>query len=793
MIQLRYYQQEALDAIYKYYSEGNTGNCLVGLPTGTGKSILPAAFIQGVMKQWPNTRFLMITHVKELISQNANELLELWPEAPLGIYSSGLKLKQTAQPIIFGGVQSMIKHPQLFGHRDIAFVDEAHLVSAEESSQYQTFFAFMKLINPNLKIIGMSATLYRMGMGMITENGLFTDIVYDKTSLEGFNELLAAGYMAPLIPLRTKTELDVSDVSIQKGEFAATQLQGAVDKAPITFKALQELVHAGQNRKSWLIFASGIEHAEHIAEQLGAFGIDCAPVHSKRPIDYNDAAIKAFKSNELRAIVNYGKLTTGFNHPEIDLIGMLRPTLSVPLWVQMLGRGTRPANGKENCIAKGSLILTNNGLIPIEKISINDKIWDGETYVFHSGVICQGYKEVIEYNGLVATMDHKVATREGWQTFGKCSKERIAIKVTGNGRKPIRETENLFRANNTEKTFIHRNTMHKMLSNSIQRIYQRYKLQSWLSSLWQLSCLASSAQMVAIQMHSGKRSLYKSEQPSLFRLWGERNKIQLFKSNSNGYLGNAKSWIRERVRDRSNRKQWTLRSWKFKIFNTNRKYEQSQNISQNTRSLSTRLVFDILNCGPNNRFTVNGLLVHNCLTLDFARNTPRLGPINDPQIPKMKKGEAGDMPVKICENCGAYNHTKVRFCCNCGEEFSFQMKLVSKPGTEELIRAAAVEQTPIIETFNVLGAHYEKHNAASGKPTLKVTYYTTGLPFKEFICLEHSGLAGKMARDWWRKRHKLEPPSTVDEALIHMAQLRCPRFIRVHVNKKYPEILSAEF
>jgi DNA repair protein RadD len=335
--------------------------------------------------------------------------------------------------------------------------------------------------------------------------------------------------MAPLIPLRTKTELDVSDVSIQKGEFVATQLQGAVDKAHITYKALQELVHAGNNRKSWLIFASGIEHAEHIAEQLGAFGVDCAPVHSKRPSEYNDAAIRAFKSNSLRAIVNYGKLTTGFNHPEIDLIGMLRPTLSVPLWVQMLGRGTRPAK-------------------------------------------------------------------------------------------------------------------------------------------------------------------------------------------------------------------------------------------------------------------------KDCLVLDFARNTPRLGPINDPQIPKMKSGIPGEMPVKICENCGAYNHTKVRLCCNCGEEFSFQIKIVSRAGTEELIKAAVTEAIPIIEMFNVIGAHYEKHPAKFGKPpTLKATYYTTGLPFKEWVCLEHPGMAGKMARDWWRRRHREEPPATIDAALQKISELRCPRYIRVHVNKLHPEILAAEF
>src|SRR5258708_6578230 len=389
----------------------------------------------------------------------------------------------------------------------------------------------MKLINPNLKIIGMSATLYRMGMGMITENGLFTDVVYNKTDMDGFNQLVEQGYIAPLIPLRTKTELDVSDVGVQKGEFVSTQLQGAVDKAHITFKALQELVHAGHNRRSWLIFASGIEHAEHIAEQLGAFGIDCAPVHSKRPSDYNDAAIKAFKSNELRAIVNYGKLTTGFNHTPIDLIGMLRPTLSVPLWVQMLGRGTRPANAKLNC-----------------------------------------------------------------------------------------------------------------------------------------------------------------------------------------------------------------------------------------------------------------------LVLDFARNTPRLGPINDPTIPKMRKGDIGEMPVKICEGCGAYNHVKVRLCCQCGDEFSFQIKLVSKAGTDELLRAAAVEATPIIETFNVVSAIYEKHQGRYGKPpTLKTTYFTTGLAFKEYICLEHAGMAGKIARDWWRRRHRTDPPLSIDQALQFVSELRTPRFIRVHVNKQHPEVISCEF
>jgi len=177
----RWYQTEALDAVYNFFMTHKEGNPLIGLPTGTGKSVLPALFINRVLRQWPTQRFLLITHVKELIAQNAEKMLDVWPEAPLGIYSAGLKSKDTAHPIVFGGIQSMIRNAPAFGHRDIIFVDEAHLVSAEESGQYQTFFALMKLINPNVRIIGMSATLYRMGMGMITDNGLFTHIVYDLT------------------------------------------------------------------------------------------------------------------------------------------------------------------------------------------------------------------------------------------------------------------------------------------------------------------------------------------------------------------------------------------------------------------------------------------------------------------------------------------------------------------------------------------------------------------------------------------------------------------------------------
>ena len=331
---------------------GGKGNPIIALPTAAGKSIIPAIFIERVLKQWPNQRFLVITHVSVLITQNATKMLEVWANAPIGIHSAGLKQRDVLAPIIFGGIQSMIKIAEAFGHRDVIFVDEGHLVSQDENSQYLKFFAIMKRINPNVKIICLTATKFRMGQGLLTEDGLFTDIIYDMTHMEGFNKLLEDGYLCPLVPRPTAIKLSVTNVDINRGEFVQNQLQHEVDRAEITWSALQETVYFGQNRCSWLIFASGIEHSNHIAEMLGKLGIECASVHSKQKPQYNNAALKAHKNLELRAIASYSKLTTGLDHPAVDLIDDLRPTMSIVLHIQKYGRGMRlsPETGKQNCL-----------------------------------------------------------------------------------------------------------------------------------------------------------------------------------------------------------------------------------------------------------------------------------------------------------------------------------------------------------------------------------------------------------------------------------------------------------
>lgn len=348
-MQLRDYQVEAVASIWKYF-ETNNGNPLIAMPTGTGKSLIIASFLQQVFQYFPNQKILMITHVKELIEQNAKKLLQLWPTAPLGIYSAGLKRKDKETQITFCGIASIAKRAAEFGHVDLVLIDEAHLVSPSQETMYHKFLADLAKINPLLKIIGLTATPWRLGQGHLTEDGIFTDVCFDITGLHAFNRLIAEGHLAPLVAKNTKFALDTEGLHMRGGEFIPAELQQAVDRDDITEMALQEAIELGKDRKHWLIFCSGVDHALNVCAALNDKDIPCTSVYSGMSDEERKEAIEGFKSGKYRAMTNNNILTTGFDFPEIDFIPVLRPTASTVLWVQMLGRGTRPAQGKQNCL-----------------------------------------------------------------------------------------------------------------------------------------------------------------------------------------------------------------------------------------------------------------------------------------------------------------------------------------------------------------------------------------------------------------------------------------------------------
>lgn len=351
----RTYQTEAVESLFRYFENNKSGNPVIAMPTGTGKSIVIALFLKTVIESWPNQRILILTHVKELIQQNYEKLLALWPFAPAGIFSAGLNRKDVSPPIVFAGIASICKQSSLFLKTDLIIIDEAHLVSPNEDTMYRSFISKLKEKNPRLRVIGLTATPWRLGHGKITESteeslSIFTDVCFDITSVTAFNRLIAENFISPLIPKSTNYVLDINDVHMRGGEFIPQELQLAVDKREVTLSAIKEAIELGVSRNTWLVFAAGVDHAIHTAQTMCDLGVPSVAIHSKLSNEDRDRAIRDFKNGKYRAAVNNNMLTTGFDYPAIDMIVCLRPTASSVLWVQMLGRGTRPAKDKENCL-----------------------------------------------------------------------------------------------------------------------------------------------------------------------------------------------------------------------------------------------------------------------------------------------------------------------------------------------------------------------------------------------------------------------------------------------------------
>lgn len=348
MTQLRPYQRGAIDALYDYFGQA-TGNPLVVMPTGTGKSVVIAGFIREALATYPDTRILILTHVKELIAQNFQAMLRVWPQAPAGIYSSGLSRRDINAQILFAGIQSIRKHASRVQRCDLVIIDEAHLLGRTDGSMYRAFLGELSRVNAGmLKVVGFTATPYRMDSGLLHKGKgrIFTDIAYQVPVLD----MIQQGFLCPVIPKQTSTQLDVAGVGTRGGEFIAGQLEAAVDRDDITRAAVGEIVKHGEGRGSWLVFCSGVTHAKHVRDAIRGHGVSCEVVTGDTPAGERDAILAAFKAGRLRCVTNANVLTTGFDAPGTDLVALLRPTKSIGLYVQMVGRGTRLAPGKDDCL-----------------------------------------------------------------------------------------------------------------------------------------------------------------------------------------------------------------------------------------------------------------------------------------------------------------------------------------------------------------------------------------------------------------------------------------------------------
>ena len=346
-MQLRPYQRDAIDALYQHWQKGG-GNSLIVLPTGAGKSLVLAAICQELLRDYPTLRMGVITHVKELISQNYMELLRLWPQAPAGIYSAGLGRRDTRSQILFAGIQSVWNKASILGGFDLLLIDEAHLIPNDTGTTYRNFIESLRDIDSDIRIVGLTATPFRLSSGRLDrgQDRIFEDLIYEANVAD----LIDQGYLSPLISKATAQQLDTSGVPKRGGEYVPGALEIAVDKDWITRAAVDEMARFGADRKAWLAFCAGVKHALNVRDAVRAAGFTCEAVTGETPKGERDAIVRRFRDGQIRCLTSVGVLSTGFNYPGVDMIALLRPTQSAGLYLQQVGRALRKAPSKENAL-----------------------------------------------------------------------------------------------------------------------------------------------------------------------------------------------------------------------------------------------------------------------------------------------------------------------------------------------------------------------------------------------------------------------------------------------------------
>lgn len=336
----RPYQEAAITSCLKYLFE-QKGNPLVVAPVGSGKSLMIAEVVKRLQGFYPDIKILMLSHVKELIEQNAAELLEQHPECDVGIYCAGLKRKDRRASVTYATIQSMAnKLIHLSAPPQIIIVDECHLISHKDSTQYRKLIDEAMHLNPNCRVIGFTGTPFRADTGRLDEgdNKIFDAVCYEIS----MSYMIKEGYWAKPICPDVETRMDTSSVAIRGGDYVAKQLQETVDNPDLTLSCVDEMISLARNRKKWLVFTAGIHHAEEVCRILKESGIKAEYLTGDHDVKDRSIIIEKFRRGDIKCLVNVAVLTTGFNVPDIDMIAFMRPTRSPVLYIQMIGRGVRP-------------------------------------------------------------------------------------------------------------------------------------------------------------------------------------------------------------------------------------------------------------------------------------------------------------------------------------------------------------------------------------------------------------------------------------------------------------------
>ncbi|MDO6462172.1 DEAD/DEAH box helicase [Granulosicoccaceae sp. 1_MG-2023] len=348
---LRPYQQEAVDATLNHFRQSDESAVIV-LPTGAGKSLVIAE-----LARLARRRILVLTHVKELVEQNHAKYESYGLRA--GIFAAGLKRKESQYQVTFASVQSVAANPTQFREQySLLIIDECHRVSGEQTSQYQQIISLLQAQNASLKVLGLTATPYRLGMGWVyryhyrgfvrsEQDKPFVHCIYELP----LNYMIHRGYLTrPELVNAAVAQYDFSVLPQNRlGEYAEKDVNELLGKHKrVTRAIIEQVMELADTRQAVMIFAATVNHAREITGYLPP--AQTALITGATDMAERDRLIRSFKQRQLKYLVNVSVLTTGFDAPHVDFIAILRPTQSVSLYQQIVGRGLRLDKGKKDCL-----------------------------------------------------------------------------------------------------------------------------------------------------------------------------------------------------------------------------------------------------------------------------------------------------------------------------------------------------------------------------------------------------------------------------------------------------------
>jgi DNA repair protein RadD len=352
---MRPYQQSAHDEAIAWVRK-NVESCVLELPTGAGKSIIVAEIANTLHQVSKGKHVLCIVPSKELLEQNADKIIATGN--PVSLFSASVGETCLANPLVVGTPVSIKNQIARFGSQFCAvIIDECHRITPTVIHIIEQ----LQVFNERLRVVGLSATPYRMNTGYIykydqrdvalnenkSRDPYFHKLIYKVTA----RDLISQGYLCPPVVGEIHSEhyhtLDMQLNSM--GKFSKEDVDRAYHgKGRLTSKIVADVIAQSQNRHGVILFAATVQHAGEIMESLPPELSEI--VTGSTPAGLREIILMKFKAKIIKYLVNVAVLTTGFDAPHCSVIALLRATESASLLQQMIGRGLRLSDGKEDCL-----------------------------------------------------------------------------------------------------------------------------------------------------------------------------------------------------------------------------------------------------------------------------------------------------------------------------------------------------------------------------------------------------------------------------------------------------------